>query len=387
MSRMIRSLISCLDECDSWLLVSVLILCLLGTVMVFGAASFKGEAIDPQWGHYHYLIKHLVRLVLGFAVMLAFANLDYKHLGRRLPSWVMLGLGIGLILLPMVLFGVSRAGCRRWLSIFGWFPMQPIEFVKIALVLFLARNLTCLPAMEPDRRRHLLVTLLPPLVLVLVLALQPNFGNLLVISLLTLVVLFCAGTSLRLVGGLAGLLAAGAAVAVPLVSKIDTRLDYWRQGWSGGSFGYQVDQSLIGYGAGGLDGTGIGSGHQRFWFLPESHTDFIFPQVGEELGLIGTIGALSLFVVFAWRGLAIASRAGDGFGRVTATGLTTLIFIYMVANIGMTTGLLPVMGLPLPFISYGGSALVTNLAAVGILLSIDRQGRSYQKWRARWDHV
>jgi cell division protein FtsW len=377
-------MVSCLDECDSWLLLSVLILCLLGTLMVFSAASFRYEALNAEAGHFHYLLKHLSRLALGVGVMLVLANLDYRHLNRKILNWGMLVGGLILVVAPLVLMGLTAGDCTRWFNFFGLFPVQPVEFVKVALILFMAERLTSSPRKASNEKRHLLLTLLAPCFIVVVLALQPNFGNVLVISLLTVIILFMAGASLAVVAGLVGIMGTGAALGVMIVDKLQGRVDGWLAGLATGQFAYQVDQSLISLGAGGLVGQGFGASHQRFWFLPEGHTDFIISVVGEELGLLGTFGTIALFMVFAMRGLAIARRAGDSFGRITAIGLTSLITLYVIANIGMATGLLPVMGLPLPFVSYGGSALVTNLAAVGILLSIDRQSRSYQKWRHRW---
>jgi len=385
MSKKVRGMVSCLDECDSWLLLSVLILCLLGTLMVFSAASFRYEALNADTGHFHYLLKHISRLALGVGVMLMLANLDYRHLNRRLLNWSMLAGGLVFVVAPFVLMGLTAGNCTRWFNFFGLFPVQPIEFVKVTLILFMAERLACAPRGAVVDRRRLLWALLAPATIVIVLAMQPNFGNVLVISLLTIIILFMAGASLSLVASLTGILAGGAALGVMIIDKLQGRVDGWLAGLVTGKFAYQVDQSLISLGAGGVVGQGFGASHQRFWFLPEGHTDFIISVLGEELGLLGTFGTIGLFMVFAMRGLAIARRAGDSFGRITAIGLTSLIALYVVANIGMATGLLPVMGLPLPFVSYGGSALVTNLAAVGILLSIDRQSRSYQKWRHRWE--
>ncbi len=387
MSRKVRGLVSCLDECDSWLLLAVLVLCLLGTVMVFSAASFRYEALNAEAGHFHYLYKHLVRLVIGVCMMLVLANLDYRHLNRKYLNWGLLIGGMLFVLAPFVLFGLTAGNCTRWFNFFGLFPVQPLEFVKIALILFLAERLTCSSWRVAGDKRHLGLTLLAPLLLVIVLALQPNFGNVLVITLLTLILLFMAGTSWRLLVGLVATMSVAAVAGILVIGRIQERVTGWLEGLATGRFIYQVDQSLISLGVGGLAGQGFGASHQRFWFLPEGHTDFIISVVGEELGLLGTLGTLVLFLVFAVRGLAIARQASDSFGRVAAAGLTSLIMLYVVANLGMATGLLPVMGLPLPFVSYGGSALVTNLAAVGILLNIDRQSRSYQRWRTRWDEV
>jgi cell division protein FtsW len=384
MPKTLRGMIAFIEDCDGWLVASVLILCLLGTVMVFGAASYRSEALDQAWGHYYYLVKHLARLALGLVALVALVHLDHRFFRRKYLNWFLLGAGMALTLVPVVIIGLTRGDCSRWFSLFGWFPVQPVELVKIALVLFLAERLADTRQTIPTSWQSLGWVLLPPGFLVFILILQPNFGNALVICLLTLVVLFAAGLPLRKMGLLVAPMVGAGLVGVMTVSKIATRVNDWLAGLRGEGASYQLEQSLIGHGAGGLCGLGFGASHQRFWFLPESHTDFIFSVLGEELGLLGTVSTVVLFTIFAVRGLRVARGAADEFSRLVAIGLTSLIFLYAISNMAMTTGLLPVMGLPLPFVSYGGSALVSNLAAVGILISIDRQGRAYRKWRSRW---
>jgi len=217
--------------------------------------------------------------------------------------------------------------------------------------------------------------------LLVLLILQPNFGNVVVMSLVTVVMLLLAGMAWR---WLALVLPAGLAAATGgyfLVAKLHARVDQWLGGWQGVSvngeppFGYQVHQSLMGMGAGGWHGLGPGGSHNKFAFLPENHTDFAVSFLGEELGLVGTLIVVVALVLMAWRTMIIARRATNPFGRLLAAGLGAMIFIYGAANIAMVTGVIPVMGVPLPFISYGGSALVTNLAAVGLILNVDRQSR------------
>jgi cell division protein FtsW len=273
----------------------------------------------------------------------------------------------------------------RWFSVFGLFPIQPLEFAKVALVLFLAERLSRLDSEGLRSWRAVGAVLIAPAALVIILIGQPNYGNALIICLLTWTVLFAAGISMRWLLALLAPVAAAGIAGFFLISKISTRVHDWWLGLQGERLCYQVKQSLIGIGAGGWHGLGLGASHQRFWFLPESHTDFIYSVVGEELGLLGTAGTLALFVILTLRGLAIARRAGDTFGRIAASGLTILLFLYVAANMAMVLGLCPVMGLPLPFVSYGGSALVTNLAVIGILISIDRHGRAYQVWRSRME--
>lgn len=378
----------CLRDGDRLLLLSVLALCTLGTLAVYGAGSFRPEAQGGSLGQYYYLVKQLVRLALGACALVVLANLDYTLLRRPWVCWGALGVGLVLTAIPVI--GKS-AGIDRWFSFFGLFPVQPLEVAKIAVVVFLAARLGAPAVTRPLAAGNLLRTLaVGPGALMVILVLQPNFGNVVVVALTALLILMLGGLAWRwlalvppvgLVGGLAGYL---------LSSKLHTRIDAWRLGWLGhgigddAPFGYQVHQSLIGLGAGGWHGLGPGNSHNKFSFLPEQHTDFAFSYLGEELGLIGAVIVVVALLVFAWRGLQIAQRAPDPFGRLVAAGLSAMIAIYGFANIAMVTGVIPVMGVPLPFVSYGGSALVSNLAAVGIILSIERQGRSYQQWRQHW---
>ncbi|MFH1842889.1 MAG: FtsW/RodA/SpoVE family cell cycle protein [bacterium] len=383
MIKSVRRILPRLEDYDGWLLLSVLVLCSLGTVMVLSAGSFRFQGPPGQINHYYYLGKHLARLALGIIGMLVLANLDYRFLRKPLFNWGLIAAGLAFIGLPLIL---NDGDFRRWTNI-GLFPIQPLELTKLAVVLFLAGRLVSLDRKQTDYRRQLGITLLIPMLAVAILILQPNYGNALVISLLTLALLFITGISNRLL--VAALVPVTVAVGLGYLfePKISNRVQAWWSGLEGEGLCYQVEQSLIGIGAGGLLGSGVGASHQRFWFLPESHTDFIFAVLGEELGLLGTLGALAMFALFAYRGYTIARRARDPFGQVVATGLTTLIFLYVITNLAMVVGLFPVIGVPLPFVSYGGSALVTNLAAVGILLSIDRQGRAHQVWRARLARV
>ncbi len=387
MNRSLRAAIGWLEDLDGWLLVSVLVLSLLGVIMVYNAGSFRPEALRTGAGHAYYLIKHLTRLGLGLIVMFALARIDYRVLRRPWLNWGLLGTGVGLIAVTVLLAKTGlvddRAGSARWIRL-SFLPVQPVELVKVALVLFLADR--CADGFHRLRERpaRLAWVAAVPVMVALLLIAQPNYGNALVLFAISLVVLWLAGLPARWLGLMTGVAAVAGVVGFFTVSKIANRVALWWAGLGGQGSSYHVEQSLIGIGAGGWHGFGFGASHQRFWFLPESHTDFIFSVLGEELGLVGGLLTLAFFTIFALRGFRIARRAGDRFGRLVAAGLTSLIFAYAAINIAMVTGLLPVMGLPLPFLSYGGSALVTNLGAVGILMAIDRQGRQFRSLRGRW---
>ncbi|TFG86365.1 MAG: FtsW/RodA/SpoVE family cell cycle protein [Gemmatimonadales bacterium] len=203
----------------------------------------------------------------------------------------------------------------------------------------------------------------------------------------TFVILLVAGIPLRKLGLMLGVLAMAGAVAVPLISKLDKRFSEWMDGLLHGAYAHQVHQSLIGLGAGGWQGLGVGQSHNKFAFLPESHTDFVFSVLGEEWGLAGTLAVLAAIVLIAWRGFGIALRSPEPFGRAVAAGLTAGLAIYGVVNIGMVTGIFPVVGVPLPFVSFGGTAMVGAMASVGILMNIERSSRSFHLWRRRWDRT
>lgn len=380
MSRRARDWLGWFEQFDGWLLLSVGVLLVLGVVMVYNAGAFRTASST------YYLFHHVVRLLIGLAVMVVLAGLDYRRLRQRRVVLPLLGVGLVLVSLTILLRGtplvITRAGASRWLDL-PLIPVQPVELLKVVLVIFLAQRCAGGFARVARDRNRLLATLSAPLLAVIMLVLQPNYGNAAVMILITILVLFLAGLPGRWLATLGGVTALAAIPGYFLSDKIGNRIDVWWRVLHGGPAEYQVQQSLIGLGAGGWHGAGFGGSHQRFSFLPDPHTDFIFSVMGEELGLIGCLVMLFLFVLFAWRGFNIARTAGDDFGSLLAAGLTTMIAVYAAINLGMVTALLPVMGLPLPFVSYGGSAMITNLAAVGILLSIDRQGRELRALRER----
>jgi len=274
---------------------------------------------------------------------------------------------------------------NRWVTI-GGFSFQPVEMAKLAMVFFLAERLTNPRSERRLTPRQLGVALaLGPLPLLVLLVLQPNFGNAMVISGVTLVLLYVAGVSEKWLARVVVALPFIGGLSYLLIPKVHKRVDKLIEGFWSGDFGYQVNQSLIGLGGPGWRGAGVGQSHNKFAFLPESHTDFAFSLLGEEWGLFGTLLVVAMLILFAWRGFGIAARAADPFGKVVAAGLTTGIAIYGVANIAMVTGIFPVVGVPLPFVSFGGTAMIAALASVGILLNIERGSRSYQVWKRRWD--
>jgi cell division protein FtsW len=256
---------------------------------------------------------------------------------------------------------------------------QPGEIAKLALVFYMADVLARRREELADFRFGVLPRLVLSGIVVALVLLQPDFGNALAIAILTLVLLFLGGAKLAHVGGLAALAGVGGWVAVRTVPHIIERWQVWRasydltlEGLDTQGAGYQIYQSLVALGSGGIIGRGVGGSLQRA-FIPDPYTDFAFSIWGEELGLIGTIAVVAVFAFFMLRGLKIARRAPDAYGMVLAGGLTAMITVYAVINIGVATAMLPTTGLPLPFVSYGGSSLVVNMAAIGVLLNMSKR--------------
>lgn len=357
---------------DLTLLLPVLALSALGLVMVYSASAVL--AADRYHSQTFFLTRQAVRLLLGFVVMLVLARIDY-HVYQRLAPWL-LGASVLLLCVLLGLHGGVR-GSNRWIQVAS-VTIQPTELARCACVVYLAKLL--------DRKGERITSfrdgVLPAaFVLAIPAALilrQPNLGSTIALLATGILMLHLAGARHRHLGALALL---GVAVAVLMVltnGYMRARIVGWVGHMASGAGdtqgkGWQLHQSIVALGSGGLFGTGPGKGIQKFFFLPDPHTDFIYAVLGEELGLIGTGGVLALYLVLVLRGLRIAGRTPDRFGFLLAAGLTVNLAVYVALNIGVTTGLLPTTGLPLPFISYGGSALVANLGVVGVLLNIASQ--------------
>jgi cell division protein FtsW len=385
---MLRGFTGRLERSDRWLLVAVGILLFLGIIVVYGTGSYHRAANSSPLGQHFIIAKHLFMIGVGLVLMFGLMNFDYRWFRHHWFNWGGLLVTYGLVALTLFIVRVDSDGdpiINRWVTIAG-FSFQPVELAKLAMVFFLAERLTNQGTGRPLARRQLSLALgagaLPLLVL---LVLQPNFGNAMVVVGVTMVVVYVAGVPERWLARVLVALPLVAGICYLSIPKVRTRIDSLIDGYWEGDFGYQVNQSLIGLGGPGWKGAGVGQSHNKFSFLPESHTDFIFSVLGEEWGLFGTLLVVGMLILFAWRGYGIAARAADSFGRVVAAGLTTGIAIYGVANIAMVTGIFPVVGVPLPFVSFGGTAMIAALASVGILLNIERGSRSYQIWKRRWN--
>ena len=355
---------------DFWLFGVAVVLLSIGVVMVYSASAIV--AADRFHDPYFFLKKQIFWALLGGAGLWLMLRVDYRRLeGLVLPLLIVSAGLLVLVLIPPV--GQAINGTRRWIRL-GAVSFQPAELAKFTLVLYLAAFI----AEKRDALGDFRQGLLPPLAVAgmlaaLVLA-QPDLGNCLTLIALTFALLFLAGGRLAHLGLIL-------APAVPLIAiaiwmapyrlrRITAFLDPWSD--PRGS-GFQIIQSWLAFGNGGVLGQGIGASKQKLFYLPEAHTDFIFAIVGEELGFVGAAAVVALFSVFVWRGLRIGLRAPDPFGGYLALGITVLIATQTLVNLGVVLGLLPTKGLPLPFVSFGGSALLITMLSTGVLLNISQQ--------------
>jgi len=355
---------------DWWLLIATAGLVGLGIVMVFNASYFY--ALDRSGDPYFFFRKHLVAIAMGTTLAVGASQLRLEVFERA--AYVLMPialLSLLVVLIPDV--GLVRGGARRWIGI-GGFSIQPSEWAKIALVLYLARSI----ARRGDKMLSFSVGVLPHLIVVgifvLLIIVQPDFGTAAILGLLLMAMLFAGGARARHLLGLAlpGLLLASVMVmhAGYRMRRIMAFLDPWRYSQD---IAFQLVQSLIAFGSGGVMGVGLGQSKQKLFFLPEAHTDFIFALVGEELGLIGVLLVLGLFGLLGIRGFRVALRHPDRFASLLAFGLTLVLLLEAVVNVGVVLGLLPTKGLALPFLSCGGSAIMVALVQVGILTALSRQ--------------
>jgi cell division protein FtsW len=354
---------------DMWLFGVAVALLSLGIVMVYSASAIV--AADRFHDPYFFLKRQLVWACLGGVALWGAMRIDY----RRLEALVVPVLLAALVLLVLVLippFGQAINGTRRWLRL-GPVSLQPAELAKLALVVYLAAFLSRRAEMVGDFWRGFV----PPLAVAGCVAglvvIQPDLGNCVAILSVTFAMLFLGGSRVRhlLIVAMAALPLVTVAVwmAPYRVRRVFAFVDPWSD--PRGS-GFQIIQSWLALGGGGPLGRGIGASQQKLFYLPEAHTDFIFAIIGEELGFVGAVAIVLLLAVLVWRGVRVGLRAPDLFGAYLALGITVLLAIQTLINLGAVTGLLPTKGLPLPFISFGGSSLLVTMLSTGILLNISQ---------------
>jgi len=354
---------------DKWMFGTTMLLILAGLLMVFSASAVVAEARYNS--EFAFVGKQAVWAVLGVLMLLVLMRVDYNL--YKSPRFIYSALCVTTLLLVLVYFFPGSHNTHRWIRFGGLFTFQPSELSKLVTVLFLAWFLhTRLDAMN-DWRRTLVRATIVPLVFVLLVVRQPDLGTALVLAGVTAMMLFLAGMQWRYLAG--GLLVGGAGVAC-LLYFVPWRwiriLAFLNPGADPQGAGFHINQSLIAVGSGGLTGVGYMDGIQKLFFLPEAHTDFIFANIAEELGFVGAMGIVSLFVLLGVRGLRAAFRSQDAFGRLAAFGITTGILLQAFFNISVVLALVPTKGIPLPLISSGGTSLFCTLASIGILLNITR---------------
>ncbi len=353
--------------------VLVAVLCVIGLVMV-GSASPVVSLITYR-SPWTIFFRQVIWMAVGIGALLVFARIDYRA-WRRWSVPLVLGT-LGLLVAVLVPgLGVTAGGSSRWIG-FGLLRLQPSELMKLAMVLF-AADIVVKRTDKSAPAKQVIAPVMGVLIVSAALIIkQPDMGTAMVLSCIAFGILFMSGVTLA---PLSKVLAAFTVVAVIFAFsdsyRRDRVLSFVNPGAHQSGSGYQVWQSLIGLGSGHLFGLGLGGGREKWGTLPNAHTDFIFSVVGEELGLIGAVVILGLFFALAWYGFRAAGRAPDRFGSLLAVGVTVWITSQAVINIGAVIGVLPVTGIPLPFISFGGSSLVITLASVGILLNIAMQERS-----------
>lgn len=357
---------------DFVIVISIILLLTIGVIMVYSASA--AFAYHKYGDSFYFAKRQFLFAALGVFLMFLIANINPENFSK----WSITALIICFILLILVLIpgiGILRNGARSWLGI-GAFSIQPSEFLKLAMIVFLAKVFS----QKDYDISHFVKGFLPALLMIGtafgLIMLQPDLGTGTVLVGTCLVIIFVAGARYKhlfgfMMIGVAGFV--GLVLAAPYrIKRITAFLNPWQDALGAG---YHLIQSLFAIGPGGLLGLGLGMSRQKHLYLPEPHTDFIFSILAEELGFLGGITVIILFAIIVWRGVRIAIGAPDLFSSLIATGITAMIMIQAMINIGVVSGAFPVTGITLPFLSYGGSSLTLSLVAVGILLNLSRLTR------------
>jgi len=355
---------------DLWLFIAVILLLAIGICMVFSSSYIM--AYKWYGDSYYFLKRQLIYAIIAILAFFFAIYADY-HCYKKLNIPILI---LSITLLSMVYIpGIGRTagGASRWIKI-GFFSFQPSEIAKFALILYMAESLTRKQIKDVET---FIRGVLPPLIIMLIMFLlilnEPDFSTSLIILGISFIMLFIGGTK---VIQLYALIIAAIPLGIFILSREEYRrtrllsfLDPWKDPLDSG---FHIIQSLLALGSGGIFGIGLAESKQKYFYLPDQHTDFIFSIIGEELGFIGTAVIIILFTVLLWRGFCIALDSSDQFGTLLAAGITSMIVFQSIINIGVVTKMIPTTGITLPFISYGGSSLIVNMFCAGILLNISR---------------
>jgi cell division protein FtsW len=354
------------------LVATVAVLNVIGVVMVLSASSVF--SIDGHGSAWYTFMRQLAWTLLGVVGFGVAQRVDYRRWRRIVEPLVFVtGLMLVFVLVPHV--GIESGNARRWLGVGSW-SIQPSELAKLALIVFVAEVLTRREHELDDWRRALRPVVLVLLAFAVLIAREPDFDSSLLLAVIVGAVLLVGGIRLAHLSVIAGSgLAATLVLTLSSSYRRDRLLTFLHPAADAANTGYQAVQSAIAVGSGGIDGVGLGAGRAKWLFLPNAHTDFIFAVIGEELGLIGTFIVLGLFVAFIVLGTRAALRAPDRFGMLLATGITVWVGMQALLNVGGVVGLLPASSVPLPFVSFGGSALVVTMIAAGVLANVAKQTR------------
>ncbi|MFN3467131.1 MAG: putative lipid II flippase FtsW, partial [Candidatus Brocadiales bacterium] len=345
--------------------------CLLGIGVVMVYSSDWVSSIGLR-GDSSALLKHMIALGMGAGAMTGLACFDYRRLESLWYVWLALAVsGLALVLIPGI--GTLQNGARRWIRLGPMIGFQPSEFAKLVLVVFMASWASRYQGRMHEFLRGFLLPLLVVMALAVLTVLEPDFGTAGFIAALGMMLLIAAGSRWVYVGATALALVPILLLLIHQAAYRKARILSFLDPWNDASgAGYHIIQSWIALGSGGPLGDGLGKGYQKLFFLPECSGDFIFATLGEELGFAGTFSVVLLFALLAWQGLRVALRASEPFGQVLALGLTLMLCYQAAFNMAVVLGCVPTKGIPLPFISSGGSSLLLSMAAVGLLLNVSR---------------
>jgi len=355
---------------DKWIFFTTLVLVAVGLVMVFSASAVVSEA--RYHSPYIDVLRQAGWALLGVFFMCVLMHIEYEHYNS--PRFIYSAISVTAVLLVLVFFFRNSHATHRWIRFGGFFTFQPSEIAKPVLILFLAWFLhTRLDKMH-EFRETLLRAIVIPLLFILLIVKEPDLGTAMVLFGVTAMILVLAGMEWKwLLAGVAAALPPLAALLLLVPWRLARVLAFLHPDRDLQGAGFHVNQSLIAIGSGGLTGRGYMEGMQKLFYLPEAQTDFIYANIGEELGFIGAMIIVILFVVFAVRGMRVAFRAQDPFARILAFGITTAILLQAFFNISVVLSLVPTKGIPLPLISSGGTSLFITLCSIGILLNISRK--------------
>lgn len=362
---------------DFWIFITVLILLSLGIIMVFSASAPSAFNYTKNHDIFFFFKNQLKFAIAGLVIMFAAMNIDYRKLGKWSPIFLVFSI---VLLLAVAIPGIGHEenGSRRWIYI-GSFHFQPSEIAKIAIILFFAYSLS----KRKDQLESFFKGLLPYLLLIGLFAglllMEPHMSCTIVVVSVASIMLFCAGAKIRHFAILVVPAVASLGTVIAFVPYMRTRvlsfLDPWKDFHGSG---WQIVQSLYAIGSGGLFGKGLGRSLQKFLYIPEPQNDFILSVLAEELGFIGVLAVLILFLILIWRGIKVSMNAPDVFGSLVAIGITSLVSVQVIINVAVVTSSMPVTGMPLPFFSAGGTALLFLMGGVGVLLNISRYA-SYER--------